>query len=105
MAFHPQADGRSEQTNKTVGQILRSYTAKRQGKWLEALPSVEFAINSAVNISTGISPFELLFGCLPYLFRPPELPANSKEVPLAFSKWCRARHQYWAKSRNELIVS
>jgi hypothetical protein len=46
-SFHPQANGRSERTNKKVGQIFRSFTSKRQGKWLKALPAVEFAINSA----------------------------------------------------------
>lgn len=60
-AFHPQADGRSERTNRTVVQILRTFTAKRQGKWLESLAAVEFAINNALNVSTGKSPFELIF--------------------------------------------
>ncbi|PLW34707.1 hypothetical protein PCASD_19489 [Puccinia coronata f. sp. avenae] len=55
-AFHPQADSRSKQKNKTIGQILWMYTAKKQGKWLEALPAIKFAINLAVNASTGISP-------------------------------------------------
>lgn len=67
-AFHPQEDGRSERTNRTVGQILRTFTAKRQGKWLESLPAVEHAINSAVKIATGKSPAELLLGRVPRLF-------------------------------------
>lgn len=49
-SFHPQADGRSERTNRTVGQTLRTFTSKRQGKWLESLAAVEFAINGAVNV-------------------------------------------------------
>lgn len=68
LAFHPQADGHSERTNKTVGQILWTFTSKRQGRWLEFLPSVEFAINSAINVATGMSPFELIFGRKPQLF-------------------------------------
>jgi hypothetical protein len=67
-SFHPQADGRSKRTNKTVGQILRSYTAKRQGKWLESLPCAEFAINSAINAATGVSPLEVVLGRRPGLF-------------------------------------
>ena len=67
-AFHPQGDGRSERTNKTVGQILRSFTSKRQTQWLEALPSVEFAINTTLNVSTGFAPFKLVYGRKPRLF-------------------------------------
>ena len=67
-AFHPQADGRSERTNRTVGQILRTFTAKRQSRWLEALPSAEFAINSAVNVATGFSPMELILVDAPNSF-------------------------------------
>lgn len=60
-AYHPQADGRSERTNKTAGQVLRNFISKCQTKWLESLPSVELAINSALNVATGLSPFELVF--------------------------------------------
>jgi hypothetical protein len=84
--FHPQADGRSKRTNRTVGQILRSFTSQRQGKWLEALPAVEFAINSAVNIATGYSPFELVFGQKPQLF--PSAVAT-EETPVSLSNWTK----------------
>jgi hypothetical protein len=57
---HPQVDGRSKCTNKTVGQILCSFNSKRQGNWLEDLPSVKFVINYAVNVATGVAPFEIL---------------------------------------------
>jgi hypothetical protein len=67
-AFHPQGNGRSERTNKTVGQILLALVTKRQGKWLKSLPAVEYAINSAVNVATGFSLLELLFGRAPTLF-------------------------------------
>jgi hypothetical protein len=102
-AFHPQADGRSKQTNKTIGQILRTYTAKKQGKWLEALPAVEFAINSAVNVSTGLSPLDLLLGRQPSLFdtvNPPEA-----EDPPALSEWITVREKAWAAARDELCLS
>jgi hypothetical protein len=101
-SFHPQADGRSERTNKTVGQILRSFTAKRQGKWLEALPAVEFAINSAVNVSTGYSPFELIFGRKPQLFPFSE---SSTEAPLKLTDWSKRREVAWQEARDALWTS
>jgi hypothetical protein len=98
-AFHPQADGRSKRSNKTIGQILRSFTSKKQSRWLEALPAVEFAINSAVNISTGYSPFELIFGCKPRLFPSSDGPANA---PITLSSWMKQREGAWADARDNL---
>jgi hypothetical protein len=103
-AFHPQADGRRERTNKTIGQILRTYTAKKKGKWLEALPAVEFAINSAVNVSTGISPLELILGRQPALFDSTCLAVDDNPPP-ALSKWLPLREAAWTTARNELCSS
>jgi hypothetical protein len=101
-AFHPQADGRSERTNKTVGQILRTFTAKRQSRWLEALPAAEFAINSAINVSTGFSPFELIFGRRPRLFPSKEGP---EDTPPSLEVWLRQREGAWAEARDALWTS
>lgn len=40
-AYHPEADGRSKRTNKTVAQVLCTFTTKRQTRWLDALPAAE----------------------------------------------------------------
>ncbi|PLW47328.1 hypothetical protein PCASD_02605 [Puccinia coronata f. sp. avenae] len=93
--------GSSERTNKNVGQILCSYTSKRQGKWLEALPAVEFAINFAVNVSTGISPLELLFGQPPTLF---SLAPNTPMIP-ALSRWLRLCEACWHEAQDQLCLS
>ncbi|GAA5918691.1 hypothetical protein JCM1841_006242 [Sporobolomyces salmonicolor] len=61
-AFHPETDGRSEQTNKTVVQMLRQYVSREQRDWVRYLPILEYAINAAMNDSTGASPFELVLG-------------------------------------------
>jgi hypothetical protein len=99
--FHPQADGRSERTNKTVGQILRTFTFKRQGKWLETLPSVEFAINSAINVATGVAPFEVLLRRRPTLFRD----QSTKGEPTALGKWVNLWEKFWADTRDQLCAS
>jgi hypothetical protein len=61
-AFHPQTDGQSERTNKTVGQMLRAYADATQQSWSDDLPYLEIAINNSVNGSTGYSPFYLMYG-------------------------------------------
>jgi hypothetical protein len=101
-AFHPQADGRSKRTNKTVGQILRTYTAKRQSRWLEALPAAEFAINSAINVATGVSPMELVFGTQPRLF---PSTGGPEDEPLSVKKWIRQRENAWMEARDALWTS
>jgi hypothetical protein len=102
LAFHPQADGRSERKNKTISQILRTYTAKKQGKWLEALPAVEFSINSAVNASTGVSPLELILGRQPTLFESTR-PTVDDDPPPTLSKWLALHEAAWGTSRKQAL--
>lgn len=64
-AFHPQTDGQTERTNRTVEQILRMYINPTQDNWDTLLPLVEYAINSAPNESTLRSPFEANYGYNP----------------------------------------
>ena len=74
-AFHPETDGASERTNKTVNQCLRYHVARNQKGWVRALPRVRFAIMNTVNKFTGFSPFQLHIGRSPRLM-PPILPAT-----------------------------
>lgn len=100
-AFHPQADGRSERTNRMVRQILRTFTSKRQGKWLESLPTVEYAINSAINVATGKAPLELILGRTPRLFT-----GVTDEAPLpSLDKWVALRRDTWDSTRDALWTS
>lgn len=62
-AFHPQTDGQTERAHRVIEQVLRSYVAAGQsGGWHSQLGQCEFALNSAVQASTGISPFEMVYG-------------------------------------------
>ena len=69
-AFHPETDGASERTNKTVNQCLRYHVTRNQKGWVRALPRVRFAIMNTVNKSTGFSPFQLHMGRSPRLIPP-----------------------------------
>jgi len=69
-AYHPQTDGASEQTNKTVNQCIRFHVECNQKGWVKALPRVHFHIMNSVNASTGFSPFQLHLGRSPRVLPP-----------------------------------
>jgi hypothetical protein len=62
---HPQTDGQSEVTNKTVGQIFRIFAEDNPDDWASRSADVEFAINSASSSATTLAPFETTYGFLP----------------------------------------
>ena len=69
-AFHPQTDGSSERSNKTVIQALRFHVERNQAGWARALPKVRFDIMNTVNASTGFTPFMLKSAHAPRLIPP-----------------------------------
>ena len=69
-SYHPQTDGASERTNRTVIQMLRFHVERNQQGWLKALPLVRFHLMNSVNASTGFSPFQLRFGRSPRVLPP-----------------------------------
>ena len=69
-AYHPQSDGASERTNKTLNQCLRYHVDRNQSGWRRALPRIRFQMMNTVNASTGFSPFQLRMGRSPRLIPP-----------------------------------
>jgi hypothetical protein len=61
-AYHPQTDGQTERENRTLEEMLRSFTNWAQDDWDEHLPALELASNNAVQASTGYTPFFLNSG-------------------------------------------
>jgi hypothetical protein len=74
-AFHPETDGSSERTNKTVNQAVRYHVSRNQRGWVRALPRVRFDIMNTVNASTGFSGFQLRMGRSPRIIPPLVTPA------------------------------
>ena len=70
-AYHPQTDGQTERLNRTLEQYLRCYVNYPQDNWVSLLPLAQFAYNSAVQESTGISPFYANYGFQPEIYRTP----------------------------------
>jgi hypothetical protein len=64
-SYHPETDGSSERTNKTVNQAICYHVDNNQKGWLAKLPRVRFAIMNTMNSSTGFSGFQLKSGRSP----------------------------------------
>ena len=64
-AEHPQTDGQTERVNQVLEDMLRAYVSKRQSNWEDYLPILEFAYNSSKHVTTGFSPFMLMYGFQP----------------------------------------
>ena len=76
-AYHPQCDGLVERQNRTLQNILASFVSEHSADWDEWLAQAVFAYNTSVHESTGISPYEMVFG------RPARMPIEVElGVPL-----------------------
>ena len=64
---HPQTNSQVERMNRVIKEALRNMVAENQKDWPDYLDSIAFAYRSAVNESTGFSPYQLLYGRQPVL--------------------------------------
>lgn len=69
-SYHPETDGSSERTNKTVNQCVRFHVEHHQKGWVHALPIIRFNFMNTVNKSTGFTPFQLQMGRSPRVMPP-----------------------------------
>lgn len=56
-SFHPQTDGASEHSNKTIVQCIHYHVDCLQTGWVSALPQIRFGIMNTVNASMEYSAF------------------------------------------------
>jgi hypothetical protein len=61
-SHHPQHDGQTKNVNRQLETMLRAYIAKDRDDWSDWLKLLEFAYNSNIHVSTGTTPFLLLYG-------------------------------------------
>eukprot|EP00052_Salpingoeca_macrocollata_P029211 m.292218 g.292218 ORF g.292218 m.292218 type:complete len:317 (+) comp22957_c0_seq49:2942-3892(+) len=65
-ADHPATDGQSERGFRTLREELRVFLRERgEDKWLELLKQFQFAHNTTVSASTGLTPLEAATGQQP----------------------------------------
>jgi len=60
--YHPQSDGLVERLNRTIISMLATTVNDQGGEWEEHLPRVTFAYNTSEQVSTGFTPFYMMFG-------------------------------------------
>ena len=105
-AFHPQTDGSSERTNKTVIQSIRFHVERNQKGWVRALPRIHFNIMATLNKSTGYSPFQLRFGKSPRVLPPlVPLPPNPSREHVSAREVIQQVHMDVADARDNLLVA
>jgi len=59
--YHPQTDGQTEVTNRTLGTLLRALIKSHAKAWDLLLPHAEFADNKAPSKATYLSPFKVVY--------------------------------------------
>ena len=60
--YHPQTDGLCERFNQILKLLLRMRVTKDQNDWDDQLPSILLSYHISKQESTGVSPFELMYG-------------------------------------------
>ncbi|GBG71508.1 hypothetical protein CBR_g8925 [Chara braunii] len=61
-ARHPQTDGQTDRAHQTAQMMLRTLIRPDQKDWVDRLPNIEFAYNTSMHPTIGVTPFELHHG-------------------------------------------
>ena len=101
-AFHPQTDGQSEVTNRTITMYLRCLAGDRPRSWLQWLPWAVFCYNSSYQTAIGVSLFQVVYG------RPPPTllqfePGSAKVA--AVDAQLRDRDEFLAEISDRLALA
>jgi hypothetical protein len=105
-SFHPESNGASERTNKSVIQCIRFHVERNQKGWVKALPRIRFHLMSTINKSTGYTPFHLRFGRAPRIVPPLiQLPPNPSNDHVGAREIIEALQTDVADARDNLILA
>lgn len=67
-SYHPQTDGQTEVVNRCLENYLRCLACDRPSMWTKWLSMAEWWYNTTFHISTGLTPYEALYGQKPPSF-------------------------------------
>jgi hypothetical protein len=85
-AFHPESDGQTERSNRTLETMLRHYVNENNNDWAKHLTAAEIAINNCQQSSTKFSPFYMNYGFnprFPFLVQSTAKVTDPSTVPAA----------------------
>src|SRR5450755_3180666 len=60
IAFYPQTDGATERQNQIIEIFLKYYCNYNQDNWARLLAAGQFRVNSSINKTTGMAPFDIV---------------------------------------------
>jgi hypothetical protein len=92
-AFHPQTDGLSERKNQWVEQYLRTVTSTNPEDWMQWLALASAVHNNRKNMTTGLSPNQILLGYEPQLTPGTSEPSNNEMAEERVKKLMENRDQ------------
>ncbi|GJV82399.1 reverse transcriptase domain-containing protein [Tanacetum coccineum] len=59
---HPQTNGLVERANRSLGEGIKARLERHKGRWVEELSHVLWAHRTTIKVSTGDTPFSLVYG-------------------------------------------
>uniref|UniRef100_A0A3Q3LFZ5 Gypsy retrotransposon integrase-like protein 1 n=1 Tax=Mastacembelus armatus TaxID=205130 RepID=A0A3Q3LFZ5_9TELE len=96
--YHPQTNGQTERKIQEVSRFLRTFCRDHQDRWERFLGWAEYAQNSLIHSSTGLTPFQCILG-----YQPPLFPWSGRvtDVP-AVDFWFRESERVWEAAHLQL---
>ena len=96
--YNPKCDGLVERFNKTIAQMLSSYSDANQTNWDLYLPLILFAYRTSQQSTSKESPFALLYG------REPRLPSDLDNFDNSYnpSYFIQDLHESWLEAKRHL---
>ena len=68
-SYHPKTDGQTEVLNRCLETYLRCFCSEQPNQWSKWLSWAEFCNNTSFQSTTGITPFEAIYGKTPPTLR------------------------------------
>ena len=99
-SFHPQTDGQTERTNRSVSQIFQTVVRHDQKDWVDHVDMTEFIINASVSDTTKYVAFELTGGYMPSMIK--ELRADNA-IPKGIKTFADQALQNLAEAHDTII--